>query len=193
MAMWGKDEKGMPPAREVPPPVHTTPSPVERPVEAVRETSPRGGIATVGKSLVIKGQISGSEDLYIDGEVEGTVDLKDHNITVGPNGKVNANLNGREVVVLGRVKGNIRAIDRLDIRKSGSLTGEVITAQVAIEPGAYFKGSIDIQKAGTKAEVPAASAPAPTIHAQSAAASSPAPAAQPASGSYGLSGEPKRF
>jgi len=194
MAMWGKEEKSMPPAREVSPPAHTPPPPAERPVEASRDLSSRGGMATVGKSLVIKGQITGGEDLYIDGEVEGTVELKDHSITVGPNGRVNANLHGKDVVVQGRVKGNIRAVDRLEIRKTGSLMGDIITARVVIEDGAYFKGSIDIQKPGAKAEAAAVSAPASSAASSvSTSSPSPAPAAQPASSSFGLSGEPKRF
>ena len=196
MAMWGKEEKSMPPAREVTPPVHTPPPAAERPMEPVRDLSPRGGIATVGKSLVVKGQITGGEDLYIDGEIEGTVELKDHNITVGPNGRVNANLHGKDVVVQGRVKGNIRAVDRLEIRKTGSLMGDIVTARVVIEDGAYFKGSIDIQKPGAKAEAASASV-APVSATSSSPLSSPSPAptsqpSQPASG-FGLSGEPKRF
>jgi cytoskeletal protein CcmA (bactofilin family) len=185
--MWGKEEKSMPPAREVSPPAHTPPPPAERPVEASRDLSSRGGMATVGKSLVIKGQITGGEDLYIDGEVEGTVELKDHSITVGPNGRVNANLHGKDIVVLGRIRGNVRAVDRLEIRKTGSLTGDIVTARVVIEDGAYFKGSIDIQKPGAKSEAPVAAASA-------AAASGPGPSSsassQPptASGSFSLSG-----
>jgi cytoskeletal protein CcmA (bactofilin family) len=189
--MWGKEEKPAPPVRETPQPVYTPPAPAERSIESSRDLSVRGGIATIGKSLSMKGQISGTEDLYIDGEVEGTVELKDNNITVGPNGRVNANLHGRDVVVLGRVKGNIRAVDRLEIRKTGSLMGDIITARVVIEDGAYFKGSIDIQKPGAKTEAaPAAGA---------SAAASPSPAASPApaashsmAAGYGLSGEPKK-
>lgn len=186
MAMWGKEEKPMPPARETPQPTYTPPAPAERSVEPTRDLGTRGGIATIGKSLSMKGQISGTEDLYIDGEVEGTVELKDHNITVGPNGRVNANLHGRDVVVLGRVKGNIRAVDRLEIRKTGSLMGDIITARVVIEDGAYFKGSIDIQKPGAKAEPAPASSVASTPSAPSPVVS------QSAAAGYGLSGEPKK-
>ncbi len=186
MAMWGKEEKPMPPARETPQPVYTPPAPAERSADTSREVPARGGIATIGKSLSIKGQISGTEDLYIDGEVEGTVELKDHNITVGPNGRVNANLHGRDVVVLGRVKGNIRAVDRLEIRKTGSLMGDIITARVVIEDGAYFKGSIDIQKPGAKAEP----APASSVGSSSSA---PSPSVgQSATAGYSLSGEVKK-
>lgn len=103
-------------------------------------------MAHIGKSVLIKGELSGNEDLYIDGEIEGTVELKDHNLTIGPNGRVKANLNAKEVTVLGKVQGNVKATDKLEIRKSGSLVGDIITARITIEDGAYFKGSIDIQR-----------------------------------------------
>ena len=98
--------------------------------------------------MVIRGELSGSEDLYIDGQVEGTIELREHNLTVGPNGRVNANVNAKEVIVQGAVKGNIRAVDRVEIRKSGSVAGDLVAARIVIEDGAFFKGSIDIQKGG---------------------------------------------
>jgi cytoskeletal protein CcmA (bactofilin family) len=109
--------------------------------------APRGGtVAHIGKSVLVRGELSGSEDLYIDGQVEGTIELREHNLTVGPNGRVDANVNAKEVILLGTVKGNIKAVERVEIRKSGSLVGDLIAARVIIEDGAYFKGSIDIQK-----------------------------------------------
>ncbi|HWP85945.1 MAG TPA: polymer-forming cytoskeletal protein [Terriglobia bacterium] len=108
----------------------------------------KSAVASIGKSVVIKGELSGSEDLYIDGQVEGTIELREHHLTVGPNGRVQANINAKEVVLQGTVKGNVRAVDRVEIRKSGSLTGDIVAARVVIEDGAFFKGSIDIQKAG---------------------------------------------
>ena len=117
--------------------------------------APKGAVAHIGKSVVVRGELSGSEDLYIDGQVEGTIELREHHLTVGPNGRVEANVNAKEVILLGTVKGNIRAIDRVEIRKSGSLVGDLIAARVIIEDGAYFKGSIDIQKAGAAAPKPA--------------------------------------
>jgi cytoskeletal protein CcmA (bactofilin family) len=107
--------------------------------------------ATIGKSLVIKGEVTGSESLYIDGRVEGSINLAGNRVTVGRNGIVSANINAREIVVLGKVRGNLTASDRVDIRSDGSLTGDVVAARISIEDGAYFKGGIDIRKAGQKA------------------------------------------
>jgi len=107
-----------------------------------------GEQATIGKSLVVKGEVSGSESLYIDGKVEGTINLPGNRVTVGRNGQVAANILAREVVVLGKVRGNVNASDRVDIRSEGSLTGDVTAARISIEDGAYFKGGIDIRKPG---------------------------------------------
>jgi cytoskeletal protein CcmA (bactofilin family) len=107
--------------------------------------------ATIGKSLVIKGEVTGSESLYIDGRVEGSINLAGNRVTVGRNGVVSANINAREIVVLGKVRGNLTASDRVDIRSDGSLTGDVVAARISIEDGAFFKGGIDIRKGGQKA------------------------------------------
>ncbi|MGB9491960.1 MAG: polymer-forming cytoskeletal protein [Terriglobales bacterium] len=124
--------------------------------------------ATIGKSLVIKGEVTGSESLYIDGRVEGSINLSGNRVTVGRNGVVAANINAREIVVLGKVRGNLTASDRVDIRSDGSLTGDVVAARISIEDGAFFKGGIDIRKAGSKADEAkaAASAPAEAIAAR---------------------------
>src|SRR3954465_6252497 len=108
--------------------------------------------ATIGKSLVIKGEVTGSESLYIDGRVEGSINLAGNRVTVGRNGVVNANINAREIVVLGKVRGNLQASDRVDIRTEGSLTGDVVAQRISIEDGAFFKGGIDIQKPNQKAD-----------------------------------------
>src|ERR1700682_2113645 len=122
--------------------------------------------ATIGKALVIKGEVTGSESLYVDGIVEGSINLPDHRVTVGRNGQVTANVTAREVVVLGKVKGNVTVSDRVDIRAAGSLSGDVICQRLSIEDGAYFKGSIDIRKPKEQANAPAkiesASTPAQT-------------------------------
>src|SRR5512142_425351 len=107
--------------------------------------------ATIGKSLVIKGEVSGSESLYIDGRVEGSINLAGNRVTIGRNGVVNANITAREIVVTGKVRGNLSASDRVDIRNEGSLTGDVIAQRISIEDGAFFKGGIDIRKPGQKA------------------------------------------
>jgi cytoskeletal protein CcmA (bactofilin family) len=102
--------------------------------------------ATIGKSLVIKGEVSGSESLYIDGRVEGSINLPGNRVTIGRNGVVAANVTAREIVVIGKLKGNLAASDRVDIRNEGSLTGDVVAQRISIEDGAYFKGGIDIRK-----------------------------------------------
>jgi cytoskeletal protein CcmA (bactofilin family) len=128
-------------------PMSSEPTPVAAPRNAVLNNQEQ---ATIGKSLVIKGEVTGSESLYIDGRVEGAINLPGNRVTVGRNGQVQANMNAREVVVLGKVKGNITASDRVDIRNEGSLTGDVVCQRISIEDGAYFKGGIDIRKPGVK-------------------------------------------
>ena len=110
--------------------------------------------ATIGKSLVVKGEVSGSESLYIDGKVEGAINLPGNRVTVGRNGQVAANITSREIVVLGKVRGNMNATDRVDIRSEGALTGDVTAARISIEDGAFFKGGIDIRKPETKPGAP---------------------------------------
>src|SRR5579871_1268388 len=129
------------------PTLASEPTPVSAPRNAVLNNTEQ---ATIGKSLVIKGEVTGSESLYIDGRVEGAINLPGHRVTVGRNGQVQANINAKEVVVLGKVKGNVTASDRVDIRNEGSLTGDVVCQRISIEDGAWFKGSIDIRKPGAK-------------------------------------------
>src|SRR5580698_9083468 len=100
--------------------------------------------AVLGKSVIVKGQIFSREDLTIDGEVEGTVELQEHRLTIGPNGKVRASVKARELVVLGTIHGNVETSDKIDIRKEAKLVGDIKTARIVIEDGAYFKGNIDI-------------------------------------------------
>ncbi len=120
--------------------------------------NPTGEQATIGKSLIIKGEVSGSESLYIDGKIEGAINLPGNRVTIGRNGQVAANIMAREVVVLGKVRGNVHASDRIDIRSEGSLTGDVIAARISIEDGAFFKGGIDIRKPGSGDAKPVAQA-----------------------------------
>ncbi|MBS1852962.1 MAG: polymer-forming cytoskeletal protein [Acidobacteria bacterium] len=114
------------------------------------DTPKTAEVAHIGKSVMIKGELSGSEDLYIDGQVEGTIELHGNNLTVGPNGQVRANVNAKGVVVQGKLEGNIRASDRTELRKSAIATGDIITQRMAIEEGAYFKGKVDIQRDSAK-------------------------------------------
>jgi cytoskeletal protein CcmA (bactofilin family) len=110
------------------------------------------GTARLGSTLHVKGEITGNEDLLIDGSVEGLVQLEDRKLTVGASAKVTADVIAREVVVYGNVKGNLRARDRIEIKKDGSVVGDLTTARISIEDGAYFKGSIEIDKSGDEAD-----------------------------------------
>jgi cytoskeletal protein CcmA (bactofilin family) len=109
-----------------------------------------GEFAHIGKSVVIKGELSGSEDLYVDGKVEGTIQLQDNNLVIGPNGHVHAEVNAKGVVVQGKLEGNIRASERVELQKSAVIVGDIVTQRIAIEEGAYFKGKVDIQKEAAK-------------------------------------------
>jgi len=173
--MWKPTNQPQTPGRPQTPeperPVMTTPTaPASMPEQAAPRpvTTTTADQATIGKSLVIKGEVTGSESLYIDGRVEGSINLAGNRVTVGRNGVVAANINAREIVVLGKVRGNLTASDRVDIRSDGSLTGDVVAARISIEDGAFFKGGIDIRKGGQpannkpeeKKEAPVAAEPA---------------------------------
>ena len=151
--MWKPTNQPQTPGRPAEPERPTT-SPSAPAMTANEPAAPRpvttttADQATIGKSLVIKGEVTGSESLYIDGRVEGSINLSGNRVTVGRNGVVSANINAREIVVLGKVRGNMTASDRVDIRSDGSLTGDVIAARISIEDGAFFKGGIDIRKGG---------------------------------------------
>jgi cytoskeletal protein CcmA (bactofilin family) len=107
-------------------------------------------MVNIGKSVVIKGELSGSEDLTIEGHVEGRIDLKDHLLTIGPNGKIKAEVFAKSVVVLGEVTGNVTASEKVDIRDNGSVDGDIASPRVAIAEGAHFRGSVDMQRQGAK-------------------------------------------
>jgi len=161
--MWKPNQPGTTPA--APEPVRPTP-PAATPAFNSGSTAttpgaiPNSEQATIGKSLVVKGEVSGSESLYIDGKVEGAINLPGNRVTIGRNGQVAANISAREIVVLGKVRGNCQASDRVDIRSEGSLTGDVIAARISIEDGAFFKGGIDIRKPGNEAK-PGTTTPEP--------------------------------
>jgi len=138
---------------------------------------PRGA-ALIGKSVTVKGQILSREDLFVDGEVEGSIEVIDHRVTVGPNGKVNAGIKAKDILVLGSILGNVEALEKIEIRKDARLVGDIKTARIVIEDGAYFKGSIDI----VKPEQPKP-APAPKVQPSAQPASTPQPAPVSGAGS----------
>ncbi|HZP04224.1 MAG TPA: polymer-forming cytoskeletal protein [Terracidiphilus sp.] len=157
--MWKPNQTGPVTSTPTPEPPRATPQPA--PVEAPRQPQAvTGEQATIGKGLFIKGEITGSESLYIDGKVEGSLNLPGNRVTVGRNGQVSANITAREIVVLGKVRGNVSATDRVDIRAEGSLNGDVAAARISIEDGAFFKGGIDIRKPDAKSAPAAAPEPA---------------------------------
>ena len=170
-AMWKPNQTGTPSVSPTPEPPRPSPPP-----PAVLEPTPRpsapgptavtGEQATIGKGLYIKGEITGSESLYVDGKIEGSVNLPGNRVTIGRNGQVSASINAREIVVLGKVRGNIVATDRVDIRAEGALTGDVAAARISIEDGAFFKGGIDIRKPDAKSGAPATSTAEPLKAAQ---------------------------
>jgi cytoskeletal protein CcmA (bactofilin family) len=133
-------------------------------------------MVNIGKSVVIKGELSGSEDLTIEGHVEGRIDLKDHLLTIGPNGKIKAEVFAKAVVVLGEVTGNVTASEKVDIRDNGSVDGDIASPRVAIAEGAHFRGSVDMQRQG---------AAKPQQHQQQAKPANAPPQGQPQQGQQG--------
>jgi cytoskeletal protein CcmA (bactofilin family) len=123
-------------------------------------TSARPESSHLGKSFKFKGDIIGSEDIYIDGEVEGTIQLPNQVVTVGPNGHVHADIQARELLVQGKVKGNAKAQDRIEVARSGSVLGDLSMARISIQDGAFIQGRVDIRTAGAPAAAAAAVAPA---------------------------------
>src|SRR3954462_10939522 len=131
----------------------------------VKTVAPPLEQATIGRSLVIKGEVSGSESLYVDGRIEGTINLNDNRVTIGRNGVVAANITAREVVIMGKVTGNIECTDRVDIRSEGSLTGDIVSRRISVEDGALLRGSVQLapaekQEKASRSEMPKAMAAA---------------------------------
>lgn len=146
--MWKSSKEDVkPPAPPAPAtPAFTSPKEV-RPVDTPKPfDNYKADVAHIGKSVLVKGELSGSEDLYLDGEVEGSIQLKDHSLIVGPHGRVRANIQARDVVVHGKVDGNIRGTERVELKKSAVLVGDISTQRIIVEEGAFFKGAVDIQK-----------------------------------------------
>jgi cytoskeletal protein CcmA (bactofilin family) len=171
--MWKRDESVRPvsgqPAAPQPPPPGPAGGPGPR-SEASHKMEK--DIVNIGKSVVIKGELNGSEDLTIEGHVEGTIQLREHVLTIGPNGRIKAQVFAKSVIVLGEVTGNVTASDKVDIRDAGSVDGDIISPRVAIAEGAHFRGSVDMQrKTGPQA------APKPAAVAQPAPQASVPPVA----------------
>jgi cytoskeletal protein CcmA (bactofilin family) len=151
-----------------PAPVFTEPKKEATPVSPTpqgRFEPEQRGSAVIGKAVKIVGQIFSKEDLYVDGDLEGTVEALEHKLTIGPNGTVHATVKAREVIALGSIHGNVEAAEKIEIRKEAKLVGDIRTARIIIEDGAYFKGSIDIvkpdpAKAHKSQPAPAQAAPA---------------------------------
>jgi len=170
--MWKRDEAVRPPSGQP-----AQPAPAPQPTTAA--TSSRADAShflerdnvNIGKSIVIKGELNGSEDLTIEGQVEGTIQLRDHVLTIGPNGKIKAQIFAKSVIVLGEVNGNVTASEKVDIRDKGSVDGDIISPRVAIAEGAHFRGSVDMQRKG---------AAVPPQQQQQAQAQAPRPVATPA-------------
>lgn len=105
-----------------------------------------GDVGHIGKSVVIRGELTGSEDLYLDGEIEGTINLRDHKMVIGPNGRIKAAITAREIVVHGKVEGNIGGSDRVELKRASTVHGDISTHRIVIEDGALFKGAVDIRE-----------------------------------------------
>ena len=151
--MWKRDEVVRPPSSGREPmgaPAPASPAvagghPVHAPeIEAKRHMD--RDVVNIGKSVVIKGELNGSEDLTVEGHVEGKVELREHVLTIGPHGKIKAEVFAKAVIVLGEVVGNITASEKVDIRDNGSVDGDIVSPRVAIAEGAHFRGSVDMQK-----------------------------------------------
>jgi cytoskeletal protein CcmA (bactofilin family) len=152
--MWKRDEAVKPtsghPGTPTPSSVssHQPSAPVAAQAESRRQIE--RDVVNIGKSVVIKGELNGSEDLTIEGHVEGKIELRDHVLTIGPNGKIKAQVFAKSVIVLGEVNGNVTATEKVDIRDGGSVDGDIVSPRVAIAEGAHFRGSVDMQRRGTQ-------------------------------------------
>ena len=171
--MWKRDDAAKPsaPAGQGPAPAQHSPAPLtaeptSRPAPASDNTQ-RGQertVVNIGKSVVIKGELNGSEDLTIEGQVEGKIELRQNVLTIGANARIKAQVFAKAVIILGEVTGNVSASEKVDIRDNGSVDGDIAAPRVAIAEGAHFRGSIDMQKGGAspKTETKASASTAST-------------------------------
>ena len=158
--MWGQKEEATTPTtpatdQQVATPDTSQPQALTTFVNSAGEGVPSGRVqARIGKTIKLKGELTGDEDVYVDGEVEGTIELPDNALVVGPTGKVRAQVIARSISILGHVEGKVNGGERIEIRKSGSLEGDLVTPRIVIEDGAVFRGSIDVLKPETNEKVP---------------------------------------
>jgi cytoskeletal protein CcmA (bactofilin family) len=178
--MWKRDEAVKPASGTVTPPagpaVQSQQSSVAVPQPEPRQQTGRD-IVNIGKSVVIKGELNGSEDLTIEGQVEGKIELKDHVLTIGPNGKIKAQVFAKALIVLGEVSGNVSCTDKVEIRDGGSVDGDIISPRVAIADGAHFRGSVDMQRRASDGTAKSQQQPQQRPAAQAAPATPQTPAA----------------
>lgn len=176
--MWKREDPPRPAAPSAPASPPATPSATTGGLGLEREQSRsmREDVVNIGKSVVIKGELNGSEDLTVEGHVDGKIELKDHVLTIGPHGRIKAEIFAKAVVVLGEVAGNINASEKVDIRENGSVDGDIVAPRVAIAEGAHFRGSVDMQRKATP--VTTASGKPEAKPSAPAAASSTPPAPQ---------------
>ena len=188
--MWKRDDAAKPPAPvgSVPAsvqPGHTPPAAETAPTRPATAGNPQRVQETtavnIGKSVVIKGELNGSEDLTIEGQVEGKIELRQNVLTIGANGRIKAQVFAKSVIILGEVTGNVTATEKVDIRDNGAVDGDIAAPRVAIAEGAHFRGSIDMQKPNAK---PGDAKVEVTKPAQTAAAPAP-PAPTPQAGPQG--------
>jgi len=175
--MWKRDE-AVRPATSGQPAAPQAPAPAGAPAPRAEASQNRErDNVNIGKSVVIKGELNGSEDLTIEGQVEGTIQLRDHVLTIGANGRIKAQVFAKAVIVLGEVTGNVTASDKVDIRDNGSVDGDIISPRVAIAEGAHFRGSVDMQRKSAPAQPAAkpATAATPAAATPAAATSTPPP------------------
>ncbi len=189
--MWKRDEAAKPGAPQpapAPAPAPVTPAAPHAAAEAARPQpntnvdTHRGGLektVNIGKSVIIKGELNGSEDLTIEGQVEGKIELRQNVLTIGPNGKIKAQVFAKSVIILGEVTGNVTATEKVDIRDNGSVDGDIAAPRVAIAEGAHFRGSIDMQRTGVKGENKSADNKPAENKAEQKPAAAATPAVQP--------------
>jgi len=172
--MWKRDESVKPTSTPATPaaPVAATHPQASAPAHQPDSRRNERDVVHIGKSVIIKGELAGSEDLTIEGHVEGKIELKDHVLTIGPNGRIKAQVFAKAVIVVGEVNGNVTATEKVDIRDGGSVDGDIISPRVAIAEGAHFRGSVDMQRKAGQAQA----APAPAAKPQQ---NQPAATAQP--------------